>query len=196
MRIRFDPDVNDQVGGKLTKDEKDAYLALCSQLTSRDPALDYPSITQQLMDYLRRDAVEKIADFFKDKVFPKVKRKNPELMVKLKKNIHSQKMDENFLYEEENEEDDDKKKSLKDRRSDRKEKAIIGGGLGVMATGMVASLGEFMGYSESDLTSMLHDINQMAGLGKYTGPVGFGWRRHLVDHPRGPRAGGEAIGDC
>jgi len=62
MRIRFDPDVNDQVGGKLTKDEKDAYLALCSQLTSRDPALDYPSITQQLMDYLQRDAVEKIAE--------------------------------------------------------------------------------------------------------------------------------------
>ena len=51
----------------------------------------------------KEDAVEKIADFFKDKVFPKVKRKNPELMVKLKKNVHSQKMDENFLYEEENE---------------------------------------------------------------------------------------------
>ena len=56
----------------------------------------------------------------------------------------------------ENEEDDDKKKSLKDRRSDRKEKAIIGGGLGVMATGMVASLGEFMGYSQSELTMFIH----------------------------------------
>jgi hypothetical protein len=119
----------------------------------------------------KEDAVEKIADFFKDKVFPKVKRKNPELMSKLKKNMHSHKMNENFLYEEEKEEDDDKKKSLKDRKSDRKEKAIIGGGLGVMATGMVASLGEFMGYSQSDLTSFIHDLNSMAGLGEYTGPV-------------------------
>jgi hypothetical protein len=117
----------------------------------------------------KEDAVEKIADFFKDKVFPKVKRKNPELMTKLKKNIHSQKMDENFLYEEE--EDDDEKKSLKDRKSDRKEKAMIGGGLGVMSTGMVASLGEFMGYSESQLTNFLHDLNHMAGLERYTGPV-------------------------
>ena len=133
-----------------------------------------------------------------DKVFPKVKRKNPELMVKLKKNVHSQKMDENFLYEEENEEDDDKKKSLKDRRSDRKEKAIIGGGLGVMATGMVASLGEFMGYSQSELTMFLHDLNSMAGLGEYTGPVtvamvfaglalalkGYSDRHNRLDTPR------------
>ena len=62
MRIRFESDVNDQVGGKLTKDERNTYLELCSQLTSRNPTLDYPSITQRLMDYLRRDAVEKIAE--------------------------------------------------------------------------------------------------------------------------------------
>jgi hypothetical protein len=122
----------------------------------------------------KEDAVEKIADFFKDKVFPKVRRKNPELMTKLKKNIHSQKMDENFLYEEEEEKDDDKKKSLKDRKSDRKEKAMIGGGLGAMGTGMVASLGEFMGYSESDMTNFLHDLNHMAGLEEYTGVVTVG----------------------
>jgi len=119
----------------------------------------------------KEDAVEKIADFFKDKVFPKVKRKNPELMAKLKKNVHSHKMDENFLYEEEEEDDDDEKKSLKDRKSNRKEKTMIGGGLGVMGTGMVTSLGEFMGYSQSELTSFLHDLNSMAGLGEYTGPV-------------------------
>jgi hypothetical protein len=118
----------------------------------------------------KEDAVEKIADFFKDKVFPKVRRKNPELMSKLKKNMHSHKMNENFLYEEEDD-DDDEKKSLKDRKSDRKEKAMIGGGLGVMGTGMVASLGEFMGYSESQLTNFLHDLNHMAGLDQYTGPI-------------------------
>jgi hypothetical protein len=157
----------------------------------------------------KEDAVEKIADFFKDKVFPKVKRKNPELMAKLKKNVHSQKMDENFLYEEENEEDDDKKKSLKDRRSDRKEKAIIGGGLGVMATGMVASLGEFMGYSQSELTMFLHDLNSMAGLGEYTGPVtvamvfaglalalkGYSDRGNRLDTPYTKSKGGTGFND-
>ena len=40
-----------------------------------------------------------------------------------------------------------------------------------MGTGMVASLGEFMGYSESQLTNFLHDLNHMAGLDQYTGPI-------------------------
>lgn len=117
----------------------------------------------------KEDAIEKIADFFKDKVFPKVKRKNPELISKLKKKAHSQKTNESYLYEEE--EDDDKEKSLKDRRSSRKEKAMIGGGLGAMGTGMVAALGEFMGYSDFEMTSFIHDLNHMAGLERYTGPV-------------------------
>ena len=156
----------------------------------------------------KEDAVEKIADFFKDKVFPKVKRKNPELMAKLKKNVHSQKMDENFLYEEE-EEDDDEKKSLKDRKSNRKEKAMIGGGLGVMGTGMVASLGEFMGYSQSELTMFLHDLNSMAGLGEYTGPVtvamvfaglalalkGYSDRGNRLDTPYTKSKGGTGFND-
>ena len=47
----------------------------------------------------------------------------------------------------------------------------IRGGLGMAATGAVLSLGEFMGYSESEITSMLHDFNSMAGLERYTGPV-------------------------
>ena len=121
----------------------------------------------------KQEAIEKIADFFKDKVFPKVRRKNPELMNKLKKYVHSHKMNENFLYEEEEDEDDDKK-SLKSRRANRKEKAMIGGGLGAMGTGMITSLGEFMGYSESDMTNFLHDLNHMAGLDEYTGLVTVG----------------------
>jgi len=39
--------------------------------------------------------------------------------------------------------------------------------------GAITALGEIMGYSEFDLTTMLHDINSMAGLGKYTGPTTF-----------------------
>jgi hypothetical protein len=77
-------------------------------------------------------------------------------------------MKESFLREAEKDYDE---KSLKDRRANRKEKAMIGGGLGSMGAGMIASLGEFMGYSDSELTNFLHDLNHMAGLERYTGPV-------------------------
>jgi hypothetical protein len=116
----------------------------------------------------KEEAIEKIADFFKKDVFPKIRKKEPELLDKIKKKVRSQEMKESFLREAEK---DDDEKSLKDRRANRKEKAMIGGGLGSMGAGMIASLGEFMGYSDSELTNFLHDLNHMAGLERYTGPV-------------------------
>ena len=116
----------------------------------------------------REDAIEKIADFFKKEVFPKVRKKEPELLSKIKKKVRSQEMKESFLREAEK---DDDEKSLKDRKANRKEKAMIGGGLGTMGAGMIASLGEFMGYSDFEMTSFLHDLNHMAGLERYTGPI-------------------------
>jgi hypothetical protein len=119
----------------------------------------------------KEEAIEKIADFFKKEVFPKVRKKEPELLDKIKKKVRSQEMKESFLREAEK---DDDEKSLKDRKANRKEKAMIGGGLGTMGAGMIASLGEFMGYSDFEMTGFLHDLNQMAGLGKYTGNVTVG----------------------
>jgi hypothetical protein len=116
----------------------------------------------------REDAIEKIADFFKKEVFPKVRKKEPELLSKIKMKVRSQEMKESFLREAEK---DDDEKSLKDRKANRKEKAMIGGGLGTMGAGMIASLGEFMGYSDFEMTSFLHDLNHMAGLERYTGPI-------------------------
>jgi hypothetical protein len=116
----------------------------------------------------KEEAIEKIADFFKKDVLPKIRKKEPELLDKIKKKVRSQEMKESFLREAEK---DDDEKSLKDRRANRKEKAMIGGGLGSMGAGMIASLGEFMGYSDSELTNFLHDLNHMAGLERYTGPV-------------------------
>jgi hypothetical protein len=116
----------------------------------------------------KEDAIEKIADFFKKDVFPKVRKKEPELLDKIKKKVKSQEMKESFLREAEK---DDDEKSLKDRKANRKEKAMIGGGLGTMGAGMIASLGEFMGYSDFEMTSFLHDLNHMAGLERYTGPI-------------------------
>jgi hypothetical protein len=51
---------------------------------------------------------------------------------------------------------------------------MIYGGLGAMGTGMIASLGEFMGYSDFKMTSFLHDLNHLAGLERYTGPITVG----------------------
>jgi hypothetical protein len=47
-------------GGNLSKDERSHYVSLCSQLTSRIPDLDYPNITVEIMDYLWKDADDKI----------------------------------------------------------------------------------------------------------------------------------------
>jgi O-succinylbenzoate synthase len=59
----------------------------------------------------KEDAIEKIADFFKKDVFPKVRKKEPELLDKIKKKVKSQEMKESFLREAEK---DDDEKSLKD----------------------------------------------------------------------------------
>jgi hypothetical protein len=119
----------------------------------------------------KEEAIEKIADFFKKEVFPKVRKEEPELLAKIKKKIQNHEMKENYLREAE---EDDDKNSSKDRKANRREKGMIYGGLGTMGAGMIASLGEFMGYSDFEMTGFLHDLNQMAGLGKYTGNVTVG----------------------
>jgi hypothetical protein len=70
-------------------------------------------------------------------------------------------------------EEDDEDKNLSSRKSDRKEKIVIGAGAGISVTGAVAALGSIMGYSESQLTSLIHDITANAGLGNFTGPVTY-----------------------
>ena len=108
----------------------------------------------------KEEAIEKIADFFKKEVFPKVRKEEPELLAKIKKKIQNHEMKENYLREAE---EDDDKNSSKDRKANRREKGMIYGGLGTMGAGMIASLGEFMGYSDFEMTGFLHDLNQMAG---------------------------------
>ena len=59
----------------------------------------------------------------------------------------------------------------KDRFSSFKEKAMIGGGFGTMLTGMITALGEFTGWSESDLTMKIHEFVEQFGAGPYSGPI-------------------------
>jgi hypothetical protein len=126
-----------------------------------DNESDYSKMTKE-------KAIKKIADYLKSELS-----KNQE--EKLKNKIQDKiKIEESrrrygrYLNEE-----DDEDKNLSSRKSDRKEKIVIGAGAGISVTGAVAALGSIMGYSESQLTSLIHDITANAGLDNFTGPVTY-----------------------
>ena len=102
-------------------------------------------------------AIKKIADYLKSKLTPAKKEK-------LKNKLDESRRYGRRLYEDED---------LSSRRSGSLGKTIKRGGLALSTTGAVAALGSIMGYSESELTSMIHDITANADLGQYTGPVTY-----------------------
>ena len=107
----------------------------------------------------KEKAIKKIANYLKSELT-----KNEEQKLK-------NKLDESRRYGRRLYEDEDK--DLSSRRSGSLGKSIKRGGLALTATGAVAALGSIMGYSESQLTSLIHDITASAGLGNYTGPVTY-----------------------
>jgi hypothetical protein len=109
----------------------------------------------------KQEAIRKIAEFLKDEVLDDL---SPREIKTLERKVEKS---ENNVSENIYEDDED----LSSRKSSRREKMMMRGGLGMAATGAVLALGEFMGYSEFEVTSMLHDLNSMAGLERYTGPV-------------------------
>ena len=90
------------------------------------------------------EVVDIISDFFKSEVLPELA---PEERSELKHMARkaTPEMTESYLNEDK-----------KDRFSSFKEKAMIGGGLATMVTGMITALGEFTGWSESELTTKIH----------------------------------------
>ena len=102
-------------------------------------------------------AIKKIADYLKSKLTPAKKEK-------LKNKLDESRRYGRRLYEDED---------LSSRRSGSLGKTIKRGGLALSTTGAVAALGSIMGYSESELTSMIHDITANADLGQYSGPVTY-----------------------
>lgn len=115
----------------------------------------------------KQEAIKKIAEYLKSEVLNDL---SPREVSKIKSKVQQAKSNvQESLYEKDEESDD-----LPTRKAKRRERAMIGGGLGTMATGAVLSLGEFMGYSDFEITNMLHDFNELAGLERYTGPVTVG----------------------
>lgn len=114
-----------------------------------------------------RRAIKKIANFLSTEVLPQL---TPQQISILKRKTQESDPSMGEMNEEDEEEHDD----IDSRISSRIEKGLMRGGLATAGASAVALLGEFMGYSEFEITNMLHDINHMAGLGKFTGPVGVG----------------------
>lgn len=126
-----------------------------------DTEFDFNNMDDEMDDELtKQDAIAKIAEFLKSEVLPDL---SPRQMNKLKDKVEDAETVTENIYED----DED----LSSRKASRREKMLMRGGLGMAAVGAVAALGEFMGYSEFETTSMIHDINHMAGLERYTGPV-------------------------
>lgn len=105
------------------------------------------------------DPVEMIADFFSSNL-------SPRKMSMLKKKLLGHETSMRRMDEEEDEMND-----LDSRRASRREKAMIRGGLGVSAASAIAAASQFMGFSESELLSQIHDYVQSFGGGNYTGPI-------------------------
>lgn len=113
----------------------------------------------------KKEAIQKIADFLDSELTKRQKDK-------LEDKINDKKMDESRRrrFERSLREGD---KDLSSRRGNFKDNLKIAGGIGMAATGAVAALGNIMGYAGQELTAMLHDITQQAGLEQYTGPVTY-----------------------
>lgn len=60
MKINFNPPDNSQSGG-MNPEEKTEYIELCRQLTSRNPNLDYPTLTLEILTYILKEVLEKAA---------------------------------------------------------------------------------------------------------------------------------------
>jgi len=105
------------------------------------------------------EVVKLISQFFKTEVLPELA---PEEKAELKHMARkaTPEMAEEYLNED-----------IKDRFKSFKEKAMIGGGLGTMITGMITALGEFTGWSDFELTQKIHDFVEQFGAGNYSGPI-------------------------
>ena len=123
-----------------------------SDSDEQDNESDYSKMGKEM-------AIKKIANYLKKSL-------SKDKEEKLKNKLDESRRYGRRLYEDED-------KDLSSRRSGSLGKSIKRGGLALTATGAVAALGSIMGYSESQLTSLIHDIKASAGLGNYTGPVTY-----------------------
>jgi len=116
---------------------------------------DMESTEKQEEKLSKKEAVDLIADFFKKRLLRKM---DDEEIEELKQKTSPEGLQE-------------ANKDSKSRMSNFKEKMMIRGGLGTAAAGVIATLSEFTGWSESATLSKIHTFIEHAGAGNYAGPI-------------------------
>jgi hypothetical protein len=148
---------------RLTESELTTLIKRMVEQAQEDMGMEYTEEHDMGYDdeeeLSKPEVVDIISDFFKSEVLPELA---PEERSELKRMARkaTPEMTEAYLNED-----------LKDRFKSFKEKAMIGGGLGTMVTGMITALGEFTGWSEHELTIKIHDFVESFGAGQYSGPI-------------------------
>lgn len=111
-------------------------------------------------DMTKQDAIKLIADFFEEEVLPELTPREKRELKNRTNNSHSK-----GIHEEEED------TNLRGRMSNFKNKMMVRGGLGMAATGAIAALGEFTGWSEAEILVKIHEFVESAGAGTYSGPI-------------------------
>ena len=142
---------------RLTESELTTLIKRMVEQAQDNMEMDMETNGEEEME--KPEVVDLIADFFKKRVLPKLDPEEKDELKHITKKATPE-MTESYLNEDK-----------KDRFSSFKEKAMIGGGFGTMLTGMITALGEFTGWSESDLTMKIHEFVEQFGAGPYSGPI-------------------------
>ena len=144
---------------RLTESELTTLIKRMVEQAKDNMDMDMDMETNGEEEMEKPEVVDLIADFFKKRVLPKLDPEEKDELKHITKKATPE-MTESYLNEDK-----------KDRFSSFKEKAMIGGGFGTMLTGMITALGEFTGWSESDLTMKIHEFVEQFGAGPYSGPI-------------------------
>ena len=144
---------------RLTESELTTLIKRMVEQAKDNMDMDMDMETNGEEEMEKPEVVDLIADFFKKRVLPKLDPEEKDELKHITKKATPE-MTESYLNEDK-----------KDRFSSFKEKAMIGGGFGTMLTGMITALGEFTGWSESELTMKIHEFVEQFGAGPYSGPI-------------------------
>ena len=137
-------------------------LVIEAQEEMMDTEIDLDMNDEEGEELSKGDVVNLISKFFKKEVLPDLDQAETE---ELKSELGESAMDPlSEMYLNEN---------LGDRISSFKEKALMRGGLGVAASGLIGALGEITGWSEHEMTQKIHDFVESFGAGNYSGPITF-----------------------
>lgn len=116
----------------------------------------------------KKDVVDALGAFFSK--YKSKLRSDKEDIMSAADDFKSEEMNERYLQEGDEDEDEDED-DIYSRKSSFKEKLMKIGGFTTAAIGFLGYIGNVMGWSESTMTSKIHEFTQTFGVGNYAGPI-------------------------